>query len=108
MNTEPVATTATNAPMFPENYSAFKHDLKTKVIDVCRVLDVTPEEIDDAALLINGPGPLFLDSMDSVEIAMMVHRSYGVKVQDLSTAKAAMKSIESLANHVWTKSGRSL
>ena len=107
----PVPTATLPSPgaiFFPDSFEAFKLDLKSKIIDVCRVLDVSPAEIDDTALLINGPGPLYLDSMDSVEIAMMIQNSFGVKVQDLSTAKAVMKSVESLATHVWVKSGRSI
>jgi acyl carrier protein len=93
---------------FPDSFAEFKIELKSKIIVACQVKGLTPLEIDDTALIINGPGPLFLDSLDAVEIAVMVQNNFGVKIQDLSTAKAAMKSVDSLATHVWIKSGRSV
>ena len=93
---------------FPDSFAAFKLELKSKIIQACQVKDLAPSEIDDEELLINGSGTLFLDSLDSVEIAVMIHHSYGVKLRDLSTAKSVMKSVESLATHVWVESGRSV
>ncbi len=106
--------TTTMTPMnttnfsFPDSFAEFKMELKSKIIVACQVKDLTPSEIDDMSLLINGSGPMFLDSLDGVEIAVMIQQSFGVKIQDLSTAKTVMKSVETLATHVWIKSGRSV
>ena len=76
-------------------------DLKGNIIKACRVRDVSPADVRDEDILINGPGALQLDSMDAVEIAMMVDRTYGVRIKDLSSAKAAMTSVASLTDHIW-------
>ncbi len=53
-------------------------DLKTLLIDGLYLEDITPADIDaDAALFGEGLG---LDSIDALEIAVMLDRQYGVKI----------------------------
>lgn len=52
--------------------------LKTMIIDGLRLEDITPDDLsDDAALFGGGLG---LDSIDALEIGVMLDRQYGVKI----------------------------
>ena len=44
--------------------------LKELVIKACEVKDVKPEDVPTDVPFIGGPGPLKLDSLDAMEIAM--------------------------------------
>jgi acyl carrier protein len=76
-----------------------ERDLIGNIVRVCAwegpVADIKADDI-----LINGDGALQLDSMDAIEISMMVHQVYGVKIQDISSAKAIMATVSSLAAHI--------
>ena len=51
-------------------------DLKQKIIESLNLQDITPEQIDDNAPLF-GAG-LDLDSIDALELVMMLEKHYGV------------------------------
>jgi len=52
--------------------------LKNMIIDGLRLEDITPDDLaDDAALFGGGLG---LDSIDALEIGVMLDRQYGVKI----------------------------
>ena len=63
----------------PDNTSI--HDeLKALIVDTLALEDITPAEIEtDASLFIDGLG---LDSIDSLEIAMVLEERYGVTLDD--------------------------
>jgi len=56
---------------------------------------MAPEDIDPAAPLF-GAG-LGLDSIDALELAVIIDRTYGVKIQGMEQGKAAFASLGSLA-----------
>ena len=60
--------------------------------------DVTPEEIEDDAPLF-GEG-LGLDSLDAVEIVVLLEKHFGIEVKSLDEGKEAFKSINTLAAYV--------
>jgi acyl carrier protein len=80
---------------------ALKSDLKQLIIATCQVKNVRPEEIDDDDYLINGKGKLKFESIDAVDIAVSVERRYGVKIKDISSARQHMRSVNSLAAHIY-------
>jgi acyl carrier protein len=79
--------------------TALKRQLKEMVLRACHVQEVSVDEIPDDDALINGPGPLLLDSLDALEIAVALHRDFGVELDDV-TAASALRSIQSLADFV--------
>jgi len=56
---------------------------------------MAPEDIDPAAPLF-GAG-LGLDSIDALELAVIIDRTYGVKIQGMEQGKAAFASLAALA-----------
>jgi acyl carrier protein len=59
-------------------------------------LEILPEHIDPSSALF-GEG-LGLDSIDMLEIALLVSKRYGVELR--SENKAALASLRALANHI--------
>ncbi len=74
--------------------------LKELVIRACDVKDVKAEEVPTDVPFIGGPGPLKLDSLDAMEIAMELRFTFGVELKNASTAAQAMQSFDSLADFV--------
>ncbi len=74
--------------------------LKELVIRACDVKDVKAEDVPTDVPFIGGPGPLKLDSLDAMEIAMELRFQFGVELKNASTAAKAMQSFDSLADFV--------
>jgi acyl carrier protein len=74
--------------------------LKELVIRACEVKNVRAEEVPTDVPFIGGPGPLKLDSLDAMEIAMELRYTFGVELKNASTAAQAMQSFDSLADFV--------
>jgi len=80
-----------------------KH-LKELVLRTCQVRGVTVDEIDDDAPLIGGPGGLQLDSLDALEIAVALHREFGIEIVEEEATKA-FESIRTLSDFLLEKAG---
>lgn len=72
--------------------------LKQQIIDALNLEGVTPEDIDDDAPLF-GDG-LGLDSIDALEIIVILDKYYGIKLANASEGKAIFKSIGSIAEYI--------
>ena len=76
----------------------FVLELKKKIIEVLNLEDVQPEDIDnDAPLFGEGLG---LDSIDALELIVMMEKNYGIKIKDPSAGKEIFKSINTMAEFV--------
>jgi acyl carrier protein len=76
-------------------------DLKSKIIESLNLQDISPEQIDDNAPLF-GSG-LDLDSIDALELVMMLEKHYGIVVKDIEEGRPAFQSVRSLANFIEAK-----
>ena len=72
--------------------------LKSLIIEELNLQGKTPEEIDDAAPLF-GAG-LGLDSLDALQLAMVVEEKFGVKVPEGDEARAIFASVDALVAHI--------
>ena len=73
-------------------------ELKEKIIEVLNLEDITIEDIDnDDALFGDGLG---LDSIDALELIVMLDKDYGIKLTDPNEGKEIFKSIEVLATYI--------
>ena len=88
----------TFAPL--ESHEQLKNSLKSMVIRVCNVENVSPEDIKDDDYIINGQGALKLDSLDAVEIAMALKQEWGVELKDISSAKKHFQNFAMLTNYI--------
>jgi len=75
-----------------------KLQLKEQIIESLNLEDLTPNDIDDAAPLF-GEG-LGLDSIDALELIMILEKNYGIKFANKEESKAVLASINSMAEYV--------
>lgn len=72
--------------------------LKEQIIEVLNLEDVTPADIDnDAPLFGEGLG---LDSIDALELIVMMEKEYGIKLKNPAEGKEIFKSISVMAQYV--------
>ncbi|MBN1470439.1 MAG: hypothetical protein JW925_01560 [Syntrophaceae bacterium] len=74
--------------------------LKQMVISACEITDVKAEDVPTDVPFIGGPGPLLLDSLDAMEIAMEIRYQFGVELKNASTAAKAMQNFDTLADFI--------
>ncbi len=72
--------------------------LKELLIERLKFEDMTPDDIPDDEQLFGGG--LGLDSIDALEIVVMLESEFGIKVKNESSARDFFKSIASLAEFV--------
>ncbi len=73
-------------------------ELKQKIIESLNLIDVTPEDIDKDAQLIGGD--LGLDSIDVLELVMMLEKDYGVEIDSRELGVKVFASVSALAEYV--------
>ncbi|MDL2208845.1 phosphopantetheine-binding protein [Parabacteroides sp. OttesenSCG-928-O15] len=76
-----------------------KQELKEALIETLNLEDMTPEEIDDAAPLFGDEG-LGLDSIDALEIILILERNYGIRIEKPSEGKEIFYSVDTLAQFI--------
>ena len=72
--------------------------LKKEIIEVLNLEEVKPEDIDNDASLF-GEG-LVLDSIDALELIVLIEKNYGIKLKDPAQGKEIFKSISVMADYI--------
>ncbi|QOR73417.1 acyl carrier protein [Cruoricaptor ignavus] len=75
-----------------------KEELKAKIIEVLNLEDVQPADIQDSAELF-GSG-LGLDSIDALELIVLLDKEYGIKLSDPKKGKQIFESIDTMAAYI--------
>lgn len=75
-----------------------REQLKSKIVEVLNLEDVNPAEIDTNAPLF-GSG-LGLDSIDALELIVLLDKEYGIKLADPKKGKEIFESIETMATYI--------
>lgn len=75
-----------------------KLQLKQQIIEALNLEDMTPADIEDAAPLF-GEG-LGLDSIDALELIMILDKNYGIRFADKAESKVALASVDAMAQYV--------
>lgn len=74
-------------------------ELKEKIIEALNLEEMTPADIDAEAPLF-GDGGLGLDSIDALELIVLIEKNYGIKLASPAEGKAIFKSIATIADFV--------
>ena len=75
-----------------------KAALKRLLVDGLRLQDVRPEDIQDGApIFVDGLG---LDSVDALELVVLVEEKFNIQIPDEAVGKQAFASIDALTDYV--------
>lgn len=75
-----------------------KLKLKEQIIEYLNLLDVKPEDIaDDDALFGDKFG---LDSIDALELSVLMDREYGIKINDPQEGRKVLYDVNSMAAYI--------
>lgn len=75
------------------------NELKLKVIDALNLDGMTPEDIDDNAPLFGDEG-LGLDSIDVLELIVLLEKNYGIRLSSPAQGKEVFQSVAVMADYV--------
>lgn len=73
-------------------------ELKKEIIEALNLEDITPEDIDENDSLF-GDG-LGLDSIDALELIVLMEKKYGIKLENPNKGKEVFKSVAVMAKYV--------
>jgi acyl carrier protein len=75
-----------------------KLQLKQQIIAFLNLTDITPEAIqDDKPLFGEGLG---LDSIDSLELIVLLHREYGIVIKDLKEGRKVLVDVNTMVDYI--------
>lgn len=75
-----------------------KEKLKVQIIQFLNLTDLTPADIkDDEPLFGDGLG---LDSIDSLELIVLLKREYGVNIQDPKEGRKVLVDVNTMAAYI--------
>jgi acyl carrier protein len=77
-------------------------ELKVKIIDILHLQDIAPENFDENARLVGGD--LGIDSIDVLEMVVMVEKDYGVVINSQEVGAKVFSTLSSLAGYIEDKS----
>ncbi|MBW2635604.1 MAG: acyl carrier protein [Deltaproteobacteria bacterium] len=73
-------------------------ELQIKIVDVLNLPDVQPEEIKRDEQLVGGK--LGIDSIDVLEMVIMIEKDYGVKIDSRELGVKVFASLKTLAEYI--------
>jgi acyl carrier protein len=78
--------------------AALKQQLKEQIIQFLNLTTVKPEDIKDEEPLF-GEG-LGLDSIDSIELIVLLSREYGINIQDPKEGRKILTDINTMVDYI--------
>lgn len=73
--------------------------LKIQLIDALNLEEIKPEDIDSEAPLFGDKG-LGLDSIDALEIILLLDKEYGIKLKNPAEGKQVFYSVKTMADYI--------
>jgi len=80
------------------NMESLIETLKIKIIEILNLPDVTPADIPVDSDLMSSD--LDIDSIDILELVIMLRKDYGVNIKNKEMAKQVFASLRSLASYI--------
>ena len=74
------------------------NELKVKIVEVLNLIEVDPEDIKVDDQLVGGD--LGIDSIDVLEMVIMVERDYGVRIDNRDLGEKVFATLRTLAAYI--------
>jgi acyl carrier protein len=75
-----------------------KKQLKKQIVEFLNLMQVKPEDIkDDEPLFGEGLG---LDSIDSIELIVLLNREYGINIQDPKEGRKVLVDVNTMVDYI--------
>jgi len=76
------------------------YKLKTQIIKYLNLMDIEPEDIKSDAPLFGPESDIELDSIDAIELTVLMEREYGIKITDPKKGRKVMASVDKMAGYI--------
>ncbi|MFZ0241620.1 MAG: phosphopantetheine-binding protein [Desulfobacterales bacterium] len=73
-------------------------ELKVKMVDLLDLTNIRPEDIDENGPLIGGK--LELDSIDVLELVIMIEKDYGIRIENRELGEKVFASLATMAAYI--------
>lgn len=77
---------------------SLKPILKGQIVQYLNLLDIKPEDIKDDEPLFGGD--LGLDSIDSLELVVLLEREYGIKINNPAEGRKILVDVNHMASYI--------
>jgi acyl carrier protein len=84
--------------------SELVEELKVKLIEILNLVDVKPEDFDENSQLVGGE--LGIDSIDVLEMVVMVEKDYGIIINNQEVGEKVFSSLANLAEYIQENSAK--
>jgi acyl carrier protein len=84
--------------------SELVEELKVKLIEILNLVDVKPEDFDENSQLVGGE--LGIDSIDVLEMVVMVEKDYGIIINNQEVGEKVFSSLANLAGYIQENSAK--
>lgn len=74
-------------------------ELKNKIIEVLNLEDVNIEDINENDQLLGSAG-LGLDSIDALELIVLLDKTYGIRLSDPKEGREIFQSVKTMAEYI--------
>jgi acyl carrier protein len=78
---------------------------KSEVIEACGVQDITADKFCNDDPLFGNEG-LTLDSLDALEVIMLMEQNFGIKIKGKQGSNNIFKSFNTIADHIFEKTSQ--
>jgi len=79
-------------------------ELRVKIVDLLNLVDFRPEDIGEDDQLVGGK--FGIDSIDILEMVIMIDKDYGVLIDNRELGEKVFQSLKTLASHIYHNSPR--
>jgi acyl carrier protein len=86
--------------LFEQQGLELEKELLEMIVDVCKIPDPVPDDFSPDDPLIGPDSVLGLDSLDAVEIVVVVEKRYHVRISVDETSRVVFRSMRMLADYI--------
>jgi acyl carrier protein len=80
------------------------NELKVKIVTILNLVDFKPEDIGEDDRLVDGD--FGIDSIDILELVIMIDKDYGVLIDNKKLGEEVFQSLRTLAGYIYENSTR--